>query len=168
MGTIQLNDKNSTALSLTELRVTCSFLIPAKLLYKLPARDRKLIGKNLSFLMKKFETNLATSRRIRRATLTIRYQKSGKDLIKINARVNAEDWAQLSIFAASHSVSRCFLYCFLLELLHSNRNISTRRLKKENPNYIFLWDFDFKRKVLKRFLFTKPPIFYGSFENSRL
>ncbi|TGK34501.1 DUF1564 family protein [Leptospira gomenensis] len=165
MRTIQFKDKNSKKLSLAGLKVTCSFLIPAKLFYRLTSRERRVIGKNLPFLLKKFSAKLTTSPRIGAKTLTIRYQRPGKNLIKINARVDGEDWAQLGILAASHSVSRCLLYCFLLELLNSNNSLPKKVLKKEPQNFIFLWDFDSKRKILKRFLFIKSRFFYESFDN---
>ncbi|WP_061249694.1 DUF1564 family protein [Leptospira alstonii] len=149
-------NKDSIISSLKSPKITCSFLIPFKLLQQLPISERKKIGKNLRLLLNNHSTNLKVGKRLNSQALTIKYQKKGNSLVKFNARIHPEDWAELSILAATHGVSRCLLYCLLIQLQLSKlskRYLKIRKDVQKIESYSFIWSFNLSTKVIRRILY---------------
>ncbi|PJZ51299.1 DUF1564 family protein [Leptospira adleri] len=96
-------DKNPIQSSLKGPKITCSLLIPLDLMRKLPNSERKNIGKNIDFLLRRYGNRLKNHRRINRKALTIKYQKPGNSLTKVNSRILPEEWGTLdSVLKVSH------------------------------------------------------------------
>ncbi|PJZ40628.1 hypothetical protein CH370_15005 [Leptospira kmetyi] len=147
----------SIASSLNISKITCTFLVPLKIVRQLPNSEQKRIGKNLGGLLKTHAHHLTRRKRFNNRALTIKYQKQGNSLIKFNARIHAEEWAQLSVLAASHGISRCLLYCFLIQLQLSSLS---KRYKKSKGTYgykvryySFVWSLNLKTKKIQRILY---------------
>ncbi|WP_425529300.1 DUF1564 family protein [Leptospira stimsonii] len=149
-------DKSVICSSLKGPKITCSFLIPLDLMKRLPNAERRSIGKNINFLLRQYGRRLKENKRFSQKALTIKYQKAGKSLIKVNSRIFPEEWAMLSVLASSHGISRCFLYCILIQIFLSDR---TKRNAKILQNFFpskfesFIWSIDLKDKVIRRILY---------------
>ncbi|WP_162274111.1 DUF1564 family protein [Leptospira tipperaryensis] len=158
MREIESVDKNATISLLRGPKITCSLLIPQELMQRLSHSERKNIGKNIHFLLRRYGKTLKRSQRINRRALTIKYQKTCNSLIKVNSRILPEEWATLSILASAHGVSRCFLYCILIQIFLSDRSKSYPKI---NPYFkplalgSFIWSIDLKTKTIRRILYQK-------------
>ncbi|TGL96608.1 DUF1564 family protein [Leptospira barantonii] len=143
--------------SLNVSKITCTFLVPLKIVRQLPNSERKKIGKNLGVLLRIHAHRLNRRKKFNNRALTIKYQKQGNSLIKFNTRIHPEEWAQLGIIAASHGISKCLLYCILIQLQLSK--LSKRFIKPQNilgskkRYYSFLWSLDLKTKKIRRTLY---------------
>lgn len=155
-NSIQLTNRSIVS-SLQVSKITCTFLVPLKIVRQLPNSERKRIGKNLGILLKKYAHRLTHKKKFNNRALTIKYQKQGNTLIKFNTRIRPEEWAQLSILAAAHGISRCLLYCFLIQLQLSK--LSKRYAKIKNilgnkiQHYSFMWSLNAKTKTIQRILY---------------
>ncbi|RHX88271.1 hypothetical protein DLM78_04795 [Leptospira stimsonii] len=135
-------------------KITCSFLIPEIFFNKLKPEDRRRIGKNLEFLLKKFRNKILKCKRIHKKTATSLYQEKGSGLLKINVRIKPIFWEELTMLSRSHGVSNCFLYHLLLKWENSERMENSLPdkppLLNANQRLILVWMIDFKNKCSKR------------------
>ncbi|MBM9502585.1 DUF1564 family protein [Leptospira sp. 201903071] len=153
--------KRVTSSSLKGPKITCSLLIPLELMKKLPQSERKVVGKNINFLLCRYGKGLKINQRINQSALTIKYQKAGNSLIKINSRILPEEWAMLSILASAHGVSRCFLYCILIQIFIADRSKAYPKIYSNLASLkieSFIWAIDIKTKTIKRILYQKNTI----------
>ncbi|MBM9579611.1 DUF1564 family protein [Leptospira sp. 201903070] len=151
-------DKNATSSFLKGPKITCSLLIPSELIRKLSQSERKNLGKNIDFLLKRYGKKFRINQKINQNALTIKYQKAGNSLIKINSRILPEEWATLSILASAHGISRCFLYCILLQIFISDRSKAYSKMHPYIPSLkieSFIWSMDLKTKTIKRIFYQE-------------
>lgn len=135
-------------------KITCSFLIPELLYKKLTFEDKKRIGKNLEYLLKKYKNKILKSKRIHKKTATSLYQEKGGGLIKFNVRIQPIFWEELTILSRSHGVSNCYLYHLILkwEILDQNGTAPVQRLfhSRINERLILVWMIDFRKEFSQR------------------
>lgn len=148
--------KNPSESSLKGPKITCSLLIPLDLIKKLPKSERKNIGKNIDFLLRRYGNRLKNHRAINRKALTIKYQKPGNSLIKVNSRILPEEWGMFSLLASSHGISRCFLYCILIQIFLSDRSNHSLKIRynfRVPKIESFIWTIDLETKIIQRILY---------------
>ncbi|MCG6168951.1 DUF1564 domain-containing protein [Leptospira sp. FAT2] len=159
MANIQhLTEKEFIASSLKGPKITCSFLIPLELLKKLPKSDQLKIGKNLGQLLRTHSKYIKSKKRFNKSALTVKYQRKGNSLVKFNSRVFPEEWAQLSILSAIHGVSRCLLYCLLIQLHLTGTLIKPNHNLQKIQEIVlpaFIWEINLKTKMIRRIIYHR-------------
>jgi Protein of unknown function (DUF1564) len=138
-----------------------SLLIPEIKILSMSKEERKEFPKRLAPLVRKYQKYLASSRRIHSKAGKILYNRDKGPLKKLNLRMKNSDWNLLSVLAAAHGVSRCFLINYLLWLDEIGVGDSSfdkvyQGVPTSKGIYQFKWDIRFESNKLVRSLQIEP------------
>ncbi|MBM9502699.1 DUF1564 domain-containing protein [Leptospira sp. 201903071] len=150
-----------------------TLLIPEARILSMSKEERKEFPKKLAPLIRKYQKYLVSSKRLHSKAGKILYNRDQGPLKKLNLRMKNSDWNLLSVLAATHGVSRCFLVNYLLWLDEIGVGESLfEKVYQGVPTskgiYQFKWDIHFETNRLIRSLQVEPAkIFIDSYRSKK-
>ncbi|PJZ53701.1 DUF1564 domain-containing protein [Leptospira adleri] len=108
-------DRIESALAESQDKVV-TLLVPEIYFENLSEDERKLLGKKIPYLLRRYGKFMCAQSRLNEKAITTLYQKDQGKLKKVNVRMGTGYWALLGALAHAHGVSRCYLFNFLLTL----------------------------------------------------
>ncbi|EQA72447.1 PF07600 family protein [Leptospira noguchii serovar Panama str. CZ214] len=141
---------------------TDSLLVPSDYWNRLNPQERKDLRKKLPILLRKYSKRIAAMERLHHKAGKIKYNRGVVKMKKFSIRVNTGVWANLSVLAAAHGVSRCYLFNYMLWLedLSGEEDFFVKRLNQGVPSfhwtYKMIWKINRKQNLISRELQFEP------------
>ncbi|MBM9500068.1 DUF1564 domain-containing protein [Leptospira sp. 201903071] len=162
MEQIFLNSDESIESAMTESQDrVVTLLVPETYFENLSKEERKVLGKKLPYLLRRYGKFMCAQPRFNEKGITVLYQKNQGKLKKLNVRMGTGYWALLGALAYSHGVSRCFLFNFLLSLDHAGVGDSivevlNRGVPTFHNVYRYIWQLEITQNKVTRLLEFEP------------
>ncbi len=162
MNVLLLNSDKKIQSALNEGVVgSDSLLIPLSYWNQLDKTQRKALSKKLPFLLKRYTKYISSLDRLYWRAGKIKYNWGVGELKKMTIHVHTGVWAVLGALAATHGVSRCYLFNYLLWLEEvgigdSIENTMNRGVPQFHGNYRMIWNLNLRENQISRELYFKP------------
>ncbi|MCH1911703.1 DUF1564 domain-containing protein [Leptospira noguchii] len=163
MDILILDEDQKIESALVESSVgTDSLLVPSDYWNRLNPQERKDLRKKLPILLRKYSKRIAAMERLHFRAGKIKYNRGVGKMKKFSIRVNTGVWANLSVLAAAHGVSRCYLFNYMLWLedLSGEEDFFVKRLNQGVPSfhwtYKMIWKINRKQNLISRELQFEP------------
>ncbi|WP_017215538.1 DUF1564 domain-containing protein [Leptospira noguchii] len=163
MDILILHEDQKIESALVESSVgTDSLLVPSDYWNRLNPQERKDLRKKLPILLRKYSKRIAAMERLHHKAGKIKYNRGVVKMKKFSIRVNTGVWANLSVLAAAHGVSRCYLFNYMLWLedLSGEEDFFVKRLNQGVPSfhwtYKMIWKINRKQNLISRELQFEP------------
>ncbi|TGK38507.1 DUF1564 domain-containing protein [Leptospira gomenensis] len=140
---------------------TDSLLVPESYWYGLGLKERKFLPKRLPFLLRKYGKYLSSMERLHFQADRIKYNRAVGKMKKFSIHVNKGAWTVLGVLAATHGVSRCYLFNYMLWLEDvgvgdSIVNVLNRGVPSLHGIYRMIWTLDLRQNTVSRDLEFEP------------
>ncbi|TGK15456.1 DUF1564 domain-containing protein [Leptospira stimsonii] len=172
MEQIFFNSDESIESALAEVQDKVVTLLVPEIFYEnLPKEERRLLGKKLPYLLRRYGKYLCAQKRFNEQGITTLYQKNQGALKKLNVRMGTGYWALLGTLAHAHGVSRCFLFNYMLSLDQAGVGDSlVKVLNRGVPTfhevYRYIWQLETTHNRVSRLLVFEPNPILAYFDSS--